>query len=141
LRPSALLEAETRELFRHLVDAFTGRARIPVVFTFEGDCELPPETKVALYRIAQETLNNIIKHAAANKVEILIFCQDSQVSMTIGDDGRGFDPHSVSSEHLGLAIMKERAESIGGQIVIKSGINEGSRVEFTWRAVVAQEGK
>jgi nitrate/nitrite-specific signal transduction histidine kinase len=141
LRPSALLEAETRELFRHLVDAFTGWARIPVVFTFEGDCELPPETKVALYRIAQETLNNIIKHAAANKVEILIFCQDSQVSMTIGDDGRGFDPHSVSSEHLGLAIMKERAESIGGQIVIKSGINEGSRVEFTWRAVVAQEGK
>ena len=139
LRPSALLEAETRELFRHLVDAFTGRGRIPVAFTYEGDCQLPPETKVVLYRIAQETLNNIVKHAAASHVEICIDCRAGQGSLTICDNGRGFDPDLVSSEHMGLAIMKERADSVGGNLTITSGINQGSRIEFTWNAQLAKE--
>jgi nitrate/nitrite-specific signal transduction histidine kinase len=139
LRPSAILEAETRELFRHLIDAFTGRARIPVTLSLEGDCKLPAETKVVLYRIAQETLSNIIKHAGASKVDINIICQERYVSLMICDDGRGFDPAKVTSEHLGLAIMKERAEGIGGNLHITSHENQGSRVEFTWQAEPAKE--
>lgn len=139
LRPSSLLEAEPRELFRHLVDAFTGRARIPVAITFDGECRIPPDPKVVLYRIAQETLNNIVKHAAASKVEISICCHAGHVSMIIRDNGRGFNPRKVSSEHLGLAIMKERAEAIGANLNIHSVINQGSWVEFTWEADLHKE--
>jgi nitrate/nitrite-specific signal transduction histidine kinase len=134
LRPSALVEAEINELFRHLVDAFTARARIPVSFTSEGDSQLPTETKIVLYRIAQETLNNIAKHSAASQVAISMVRKPGFVSLTICDNGRGFDPGKVSSEHLGLSIMRERAEGIGADLMISSQPEQGSQVKFTWTA-------
>jgi nitrate/nitrite-specific signal transduction histidine kinase len=134
LRPSALVEAEINELFRHLVDAFTARARIPVSFTSEGDSQLPTETKIVLYRIAQETLNNIAKHSAASQVEISLVRRPGFVSLAICDNGRGFDPDKVSSEHLGLSIMRERAEGIGADLMISSQPGRGSQVKFTWTA-------
>jgi nitrate/nitrite-specific signal transduction histidine kinase len=134
LRPSALVEADINELFRQLVDAFTARARIPVSFTSEGDSQLPTETKIVLYRIAQETLNNIAKHSAASQVEISLVRRPGFVSLTICDDGQGFDPGKVSSEHLGLSIMRERAEGIGADLMISSQPERGSQVKFTWTA-------
>jgi signal transduction histidine kinase/putative methionine-R-sulfoxide reductase with GAF domain len=133
LRPAALIEAEISELFRHLAEAFTSRARIPVEFTIEGDTELPADVKIALYRIAQEALNNIAKHASASQTTLNILCQPGVVCLIIQDDGTGFDMSSISPEHLGLGIMKERTEQIGASLSVETNLGEGTRVEVLWR--------
>lgn len=134
LRPSALLEAELGELFRHLADAFTSRARVQVEYSIEGNVNLPPDVKIALYRIAQEALNNIAKHAEATQAELSILCQDNSLSMTIRDNGRGFNPAKVSPDHLGMGIMKERADNIGASLTVISQIGEGTQVMVDWEA-------
>jgi nitrate/nitrite-specific signal transduction histidine kinase len=132
LRPTALMEAEVHELFRHLCDAFSGRTMVNVRCNLEGDCDLPAEIKIAIYRIAQETLNNIAKHAQANNVEMSLNCQNGNVVLDIFDDGRGFNPGVVPSDHLGLNIMQERAQRIGAELDINSVLGEGTRVRVTW---------
>jgi signal transduction histidine kinase len=133
LRPTALVEADLRELFRHLTDAFGGRSRIPIELKIEGDCHLPPDVKVAFYRIAQESLNNIVKHARATQVTIDIHCLDGQVAMCVCDNGRGFDPQTVTADHLGLGIMQERAQNVGAILTVTSGVDHGTQVVLTWQ--------
>jgi signal transduction histidine kinase/putative methionine-R-sulfoxide reductase with GAF domain/predicted hydrocarbon binding protein len=135
LRPSALVEAELSELFRHLMDAFTGRARLPIDLSIEGDADLPADVKVALYRIAQEALNNVVKHAEASRVTVRIRCLPEQVELHISDDGCGFDAAILSPEHLGVGIMMERAENIGAVIHINSAVGQGTQISVIWKDV------
>jgi len=142
LRPSALIEAELGDLLRQLAESITGRARVPVSVEVEGECALPPEVKVALYRIAQEALNNVAKHAAASQAAVSLRyllpspCQGEgpgvRVELRISDDGRGFDPQGVPPESLGLGIMRERAEAIGAALRIKSQVGQGTQVVVAW---------
>ena len=132
LRPTALLEAELGELFRQLAEAFTGRMRLPVSVRIEGGCSLPSDVRVAFYRIAQEALNNIAKHAKASRVELEISCEDNKVYLSITDDGQGFAAENISSNHLGLGIMKERADAIGADLEITSQPGQGTCVEAVW---------
>jgi signal transduction histidine kinase/ligand-binding sensor domain-containing protein len=132
LRPAAIAEADLVELMRQLAESTTGRARIPVDLQVEGGCDLTPEVKVVLYRIAQEALNNVAKHAKASRVAIRLVCEDPKVELYVEDDGIGFDPDSVPPDHLGLGIMRERAESIGAELVFESSQNEGTRITLTW---------
>jgi signal transduction histidine kinase len=102
---------------------------------------------VALYRIAQEALNNVVKHARARSVEVRLRCiSDSpplqseladgvSVELCISDDGCGFDPNNVPSDHLGLGIMHERAQDIGAVLEIKSEPGRGTRVMVVWALV------
>jgi PAS domain S-box-containing protein len=133
LRPSALIEAETSELFRHLMEAFTGRARLPVEFTMDGDAELSAELKVALYRITQEALNNIAKHAGATQAFVSLRCLPELIELVISDDGIGFDPAAISPESLGMGIMKERADSIGARIAVTSEPSRGTEIRLVWK--------
>jgi PAS domain S-box-containing protein len=133
LRPTALVEAELSELFRHLTDAFTGRARLPIDYSIEGGTELPPDVKVALYRIAQEALNNVAKHAQASRATLRIKCLPGQIELDITDDGIGFDASTSSPENLGLGIMVERAENIGAKLRISSQIDHGTQISVVWR--------
>jgi len=132
LRPSALAETKLGDLLRQLAESITGRARVPVAVKMEGDCPLPPEVKVALYRIAQEALNNVAKHAGAGRAEVRLRCEPGRVSLCISDDGRGFDPESVPPESLGLGIMRERAEAVGAVLEIESRAGKGTRVVVAW---------
>jgi PAS domain S-box-containing protein len=132
LRPTALAEAEMGELLRHLSEAFTGRTRIPIDLATGGDYALSPDVKVALYRIVQEALNNVGKHAAAQQVWLNLDCQPQQVRLVVRDDGRGFNPESVPPECLGLGIMRERAEAIGAELTIESQTGQGTRVLVAW---------
>jgi nitrate/nitrite-specific signal transduction histidine kinase len=134
LRPIALEEAEMGDLLRQLSQAFIGRARVPVDLAIEGEFEMPQEVKIALYRIVQEGLNNIFKHAGASTVDLRLDCQPDRVELLIEDDGRGFDPEDVPSDHLGLEIMHERAKEIGAQLEIKSKIGSGTQVEVVWKS-------
>jgi signal transduction histidine kinase len=133
LRPTALLQAETAELFKYLANAFTGRTRVPASLAFEGAYVLPGEVKIGLYRIAQEALNNIAKHAEAEQVDIRLHCQSSKVTLEIRDDGIGFEPGEISAEHLGLRIMKERAAAIGANLTVQSSVSQGTTVFVCWQ--------
>jgi PAS domain S-box-containing protein len=128
LRPSALVEADLGDLLRQLAESITGRARIPVTVQIDGSCQEAPEIKVALYRIAQEALNNAAKHSEASRIEIALRCASNMVELSVIDDGRGFDVESVSPDHLGLGIMRERAEASGATLKIESQIGRGTQV-------------
>jgi signal transduction histidine kinase len=132
LRPTALAEANLGELFRHLAEAFSSRARIPVEFSIQGSLDLSAEVKVSLYRIAQEALNNVAKHAEASHAALRIVCTQNAITLTIQDDGRGFYLASIALEHLGLGIMKERAEYIHARLQIISQPDAGTTIEVTW---------
>jgi nitrate/nitrite-specific signal transduction histidine kinase len=132
LRPSALVEVELGDLLRQLSEAFTGRSRIPIQLDVDTDIQIPPDVKVGLYRIAQEALNNIAKHAGASQVMLMLRSQQKGVELSIADDGCGFDPCCISSEHLGLKIMGERSREIGVRLTVDSQIGSGTKVIARW---------
>jgi signal transduction histidine kinase len=133
LRPAALVDAAMGDLMKHLVEAFTGRARVPVELRLSGECPLPPEVKIVFYRVTQEALNNIAKHAEASRVTINLACQPECVTLDVTDDGRGFDPDQVAPQKLGLGIMQERAVSIGAALALDSYPGNGTRLTLSWK--------
>jgi signal transduction histidine kinase len=146
LRPAALVETGLEDLLRQLSEAVTGREGVPVTVEVDGLCELPADLHVALYRIAQEALNNVVKHAKASQVAVSLRCTPRvpspssregegagvEVELCIRDDGRGFDPDEAPSEHMGLGIMRERAEAVGAQLGIVSQTGRGTQVTMVW---------
>jgi len=138
LRPQALLEADMGELLKQLVEAFTGRSRIPVTLEADEELELTPEVKVAYYRIVQEALNNVAKHAGASRAAVSLAYADGWLVLKVTDDGKGFDPASVPPTHLGLGIMQERAQQIGARLSIDSERGQGTRVEARWQGAKEQ---
>jgi two-component system nitrate/nitrite sensor histidine kinase NarX len=134
LRPSALEEAKLADLLRQLAESITGRARVPVTLELAGECHLEPEVKIALYRITQEALNNVAKHAGASAATLRLSCQPGQVELQIHDDGLGFDPAKLSPNSLGLGIMRERAETIGAALTIESQPMAGTQITVSWRS-------
>lgn len=95
-------------------------------------CEEPEASvpaKEALYRIAQEAVHNVVKHARAKSVQLALKQSGNALVLTVRDDGMGFDPEADYSGHLGLKSMRERAESVGGTLSIESTPGEGSKVE------------
>lgn len=133
LRPSSLIEMDLADLLRHLSNAFTGRTRTPLALNLDGLADPPIKVKEVIYRVAQESLNNISKHAEASQVFIDLRRSEDQIQLEIRDNGRGFNPQSASPESLGLGIMRERAESIGAQFQIQTKIGKGTRVELRWK--------
>jgi nitrate/nitrite-specific signal transduction histidine kinase len=134
MRPESLERADIKSLLTQLADAFIGRVRVPVSVDIKGDCELTHEVKIVFYRAAQEALNNIAKHAGARQVDLHLECQPGQLSLLIKDDGLGFEPGSITPEHLGIAIMRERANSIGADLKIESQVGQGTTIELDWRS-------
>lgn len=128
LRPATLTETSLAELLRQLVQAFGGRSRLPIELVVEGERPLPPEIQVALYRIVQEALNNITKHAGASRAFIILRVDTRAVTLSIQDNGRGFDVADKPLQSLGLSIMHERAQKIGADLVIESQIGDGTTI-------------
>jgi signal transduction histidine kinase len=141
LRPSALTDSELGDLLQLLGNALTGRANIPVAVTVAGRGSLPAEVQVAFYRLCQEALNNITKHAEANHVDIHLqyHAETAAVEMTIRDDGRGFDPAHIPTGHFGLSMMRERAEAAGAALTVASRPGSGTEITVRWPKVPAQE--
>jgi PAS domain S-box-containing protein len=93
--------------------------------------EVPVPLKVVIYRVLQETLNNIAKHSQADRVYISLWKQDGKIELTIEDNGIGFDPET-SRKGLGLVSMKERVELSGGMLAIESDLGSGTTIRATW---------
>jgi PAS domain S-box-containing protein len=132
LRPSTLTDAELGDLLRLLGNAFTGRTNIPAKVTVVGQGVLPAEVQVVIYRVCQEALNNVAKHAAASMVEIYLKHEDTAIELSIRDDGQGFDPDRTTSGHYGLSMMHERAEGVGARLSITSQPGRGTELTIRW---------
>lgn len=92
---------------------------------------LPQDKELMLFRIAQEALHNVLKHAQCTKVLVSLFRDGKQFGMTIADNGIGFDPALVTSNKFGLRIMRERAESIGARLEIRQEHRLGTQIIVT----------
>jgi len=133
LRPSTLTEKPLGDLLRSLAEATTSRTRVPVELNVEGNDVLPPQVQVALYRIAQEALNNIVKHADATEVKVSLHAAGGNVTLSIQDNGIGFDPAvAPPAGHFGVNIMRERAQQIGAALDVASAPGSSTRVTVHW---------
>jgi two-component system nitrate/nitrite sensor histidine kinase NarX len=145
LRPTALIDSQLSDLLKQLAESTTGRARIPVTLEVEGACSLPPDVKVALYRIAQESVSNVAKHADASQVTMTLRCtwatslgpdgeqeQRERVELRVHDDGRGFNPVNIRPDCLGVGIMRERAQALGITLTVESEVGRGTEVVAAW---------
>ena len=132
LRPATLVEVELDDLLKQLTEATTGRARIPIGLEIAGKCDLPVDVRIAFYRIAQEALNNVAKHADADQAHVQLLCQANHATLTVTDDGVGFSLAETAGNHLGIIIMRERADSIGADLKISSTKGAGATVSVMW---------
>jgi len=136
LRPSTLTESDLGKLLQLLGIAFEGRTNLPVVVTVSREFILPTEVQIAFYRVCQEALNNIAKHAKASQVEIDLKQNDVVVELSIRDDGIGFDTAQTFTGHYGLSMMRERAEAAGLLMTITSEIGQGTEVAIRWGTTI-----
>ena len=142
LRPSAITDTEMGDLLQLLGNAFTGRTNIPVVVTVTGDGMLPAEIQVVLYRICQEALNNIAKHAKASQVKIDVLQESGAFELHIRDDGRGFNTADQTPPgHYGLSMMRERAETVGATLTVTSQVGQGTEIAIHWKPIPKKETK
>jgi PAS domain S-box-containing protein len=143
LRPGALVETPLSELLNQFVETVGRRARLPVSLQAEQIRPLPADVQVTVYRIAQEALNNVVKHAGASqavvrlrRVQILHSTGGDEeangLELCVCDDGCGFNPEEVSPQQLGLGIMRERAEAIGAELTVNTQAGHGTQVGLTW---------
>jgi PAS domain S-box-containing protein len=131
LRPPALDDYGLLAALRTHADALSGRLGVPVVVTGrEPEPRLSTATETALFRIAQEALNNVSKHAHAANVQVRLATLNGVVEMSVTDDGVGFDTGASSSERptWGLKTMRERAEAVGATLRIERAPSGGTRV-------------
>jgi signal transduction histidine kinase len=118
-----------RELLARNVDDFGERFGLKT--SFECDRELPrltPRAEAELLRIVQEALNNVARHADATVVRVRAGVVDSNLELAVGDNGGGFEPELVREGSFGLASMRERAQIAGGELIIDSRPQDGTRI-------------
>jgi PAS domain S-box-containing protein len=132
LRPEALSTTPLTTLFGRLRDALAGRRETTVEMSVANDLDLPQAVNLALYRVAQEALNNVGKHAQARHAVVIVAHDDGGVRLTVRDDGRGFDPGAAPAG-MGQGIMRERAAAIGATLRVDSDPASGTTVTMVWR--------
>jgi signal transduction histidine kinase len=127
LRPKVLDDFGLEAALERLTETFAEQTGIRVAFRSAMPEErLPPEIETALFRVVQEALTNVVKHARASLVSVLLTRQDSSVTAIIEDDGTGFDPAAAADDRLGLAGMRERLALLDGTLEIESGRGAGT---------------
>lgn len=132
LRPAALAEMPMSDLLRQAVDAFSGRTRTAASLSVAGQHRLPEAVQIALYRIVQEALNNVAKHARATEATIHYQSEPGGVTLRIRDNGRGFDPDLLPPGSMGINILRERARAIGATLSITSQPGDGTEIMVVW---------
>ena len=137
LRPMMLDDLGLVPAIRWYARTSLEKNRVQVEVIEGSDLEqIPSDENTAMYRIAQEVINNINRHAEAKTVKIKVYRESASIIMEFRDDGKGFDPKEANSQalaekKLGLLGIKERAELVGGTVVIESKIGSGTRVKVS----------
>ncbi|PBC08376.1 sensor histidine kinase [Mesorhizobium sp. WSM3859] len=130
LRPADLDRLGLRASVEDLATMLCSQLGIPCEMDLEAlSNPLPAETALTLYRIAQEALTNVGKHAQPSRVSVTAHIQDDRMRLTIEDDGRGFDGRvELGPGHLGLAGMRERLALVGGELTVETATMKGTTV-------------
>ncbi len=132
LRPSALAQDGLVGALRQRLDAVERRAGVQARLQADTMLDLPRQIEEALYHIAQEALNNTLKHAAATTVTVRVEASDGRVELEVTDNGSGFDPTAGNGQGgLGLISMQERVEKLGGTLTILSTPGGGTKVRVS----------
>jgi PAS domain S-box-containing protein len=132
LRGDPLDDVSLVQLMRHLVEATESRTSTGVRLTIRGGASEPPSLHAPIYRIAQEALNNVVRHARAAHAWVVLDLDEDKVRLEVGDDGAGFEPGAVDAGHLGLRSMRERAAESGGELRLVTTAGEGTRLLVEW---------
>jgi PAS domain S-box-containing protein len=130
LRPDSLEREGIVAALEKQAAVLRSRHGLEVVTDLDSEPALPTAAKEALYRIAREAINNIIKHAQASRVEVRLQTAGGDIRLEIRDDGIGFNPDADYPGHLGLETMRERATAIGARLGIESSPSEGTRLDI-----------
>ena len=129
LRRPALEKSGLAAALQARLDAVESRGGINARLLVEGREHLPAPVQAELYRIAQEALNNVIKHAKARNVQVRLWFDETSTGLEVCDDGVGFEPETHrSGSGLGLAGIRERAQKIGGELQIESVPGQGTKI-------------
>ena len=129
LRPAVLDDFGLVPALERLTDAFAEQSEIRVDFhSALGEARLPSEVETTLYRVVQESLTNILKHANAQSVSVSLARRESGVAAVIEDDGSGFDQRTVRQEGIGLLGMRERLALLDGRLEVESRPGAGTTV-------------
>jgi signal transduction histidine kinase len=135
LRPAALVEADLAELLQNLAGAAQARTTARIVVCAQKGVRLPPGVQEAFYRIAQEALNNALKHARADTIRITLARDENFAQLVVTDDGIGFEAEAVGTgNHFGLGILRERAAAAGATLRIEARRGRGSQLMLSWPA-------
>lgn len=130
LRPASLDHLGLVPALEQLIKSFTHSTTLRIRFKAVGICEddrLPQEMETSLYRIAQEALTNVIRHAGARHADVVVEQRGDMARILIEDDGKGFDmEHPETGGHLGLLGMQERAQMLGGKLTVESVPGKGT---------------
>ncbi|SNY17038.1 Signal transduction histidine kinase [Orenia metallireducens] len=131
LKPLDLTEREFLEAIENLISLFKRRYNLTILFSVIGDTNfINNKVQLTLYRVLQESLNNIVKHAQADKIEISLEIKEDNIQLSIQDNGRGFNLQEVDKDKsFGLEGMKERIKYINGSLAIESTIGEGTIIK------------
>ena len=130
LRPEAIATTRLDDVLAQLLEAFSSRTQILIVARIAPVPPLGDAAKIALYRIAQEALNNVGKHAKAATVTVELFHTPSEVVLRVADDGQGFRCAESAASH-GLVIMRERAHAVGATFEVSSQKDAGVCIAVT----------
>jgi len=138
LRGEPLDAIPIRQLLRNVVEATESRTHTEVELSIEGDETLPAALHVAVYRIAQEALNNVARHAHAEHAWVGLALTKPEVRLSVRDDGQGFEPGPQGPSHLGLRSMEERAAEAGAGLRVESAPGRGTSIVLEWRPAGAR---
>ncbi|MEL6528209.1 MAG: GAF domain-containing sensor histidine kinase, partial [Chloroflexota bacterium] len=132
LRPQAIINTPLSNLIETLCDSLRGRSELNIMLEMNTfDVNIEPKVQLNLYRMVQEILNNIDKHAQANVINIELRARNSQIEIIVADDGIGYDVDAIPAGHHGITILRERAERIGADLVIDTELGEGTYIHIT----------
>jgi PAS domain S-box-containing protein len=145
LRPSMLDDLGLESALRWYIDRQTQRAGLDCRFSAHGCTQrASPDLEIACYRIAQEAITNVIRHAGARQIQLDLRCEAGQLELRVYDDGTGFDvaparANAARGHSLGLLSMEERASLAGGQLTIVSGPDSGTEIKVVFPFKPAKE--
>jgi two-component system, NarL family, sensor kinase len=128
LRPTLLDDLGLDTALQALIDQFMERTEIQVIYRFDVSSKLPDEIEITVYRLTQESLTNIEKHAQAKNISLQVLQSHRHVMFECVDDGDGFSKKSELSSGIGLINMRERIELIGGDFMLESQRGKGTTV-------------
>lgn len=126
LHPSLLMHLGLQCALQRLLEDSAARFAGRITAQLDDTSALDDGRALALYRVVQEALTNILKYAHASTVRIRLECIDGQAHLTVADDGQGFDPHEVGPGHHGLTGMRDRLLAVGGQLEVNAAPGRGT---------------